>query len=335
VAPFFFHGDNGNLEGGRKTYTLAPPVLYYHSTNEADEATTTVVGPFLSQTGPKRDILDILPLYYSIRGNPQTGGIAESHTTLFPFFHYGYTPDESLFVIPGYLRRVTKTADTLLTPFYSHAETRNGATSLTLAGPVIPLYAHYVDKDIQQTASMYAPFFFHSESATGRSWLTPLVGRFEEYGESRTWWFFPSIVTTTDTHGWDFNLYPILFAGRSDESSHTIFAPLLWDFASPKGRTTIAAPLFWRFTDAEDDSILQVAGNTLYRQKRGPDGLEWEFHFLPVFSYGANPRGYWWNLFFGLAGYDKEGSYARIKAFYIPINVGSGPESGKQSAASF
>jgi hypothetical protein len=325
VAPFVFHGDNGNTEGGRKTYTLIPPAFYYHHTSEIDESTTTVVGPALSTTSAKRDVLDVFPLYYSIRGNPQTGGIRESHTTLFPFFHYGVSDDASLFVIPGYLRRVTKTADTLLTPLYSRAETRNGASSLTLVGPIIPLYAHYRDRDTNETASLYTPFYFGYDSPTSRSFLTPLVGRFEQYGESRTWWVFPSFVTTSDTHGWDFNLYPVFFAGRSDDTSHTVIAPVFWDFASPRGRTTIAAPLFWRFADTSDDSITQVAANTLYRQKRVADGLEWEFHVLPLFSYGANPQGYWWNVLFGLAGYDREGSYARIKAFYIPITVSGAP----------
>ncbi len=332
VAPFVFHGDNGNTEGGRKTYTLIPPALYYHHTSEVDEATTTVVGPVLSSTGPKRNVLDVFPLYYSIHGNPETGGIRESHTTLFPFFHYGRSDDESLFVIPGYLRRVTKTADTLLTPFYSHAETRNGASSLTLAGPIIPLFGRYKDRDTDESAWLVAPFYYGSQSATGRAFLTPLIGRFEQYGASHTWWVFPTFVSTSDTHGWDFNFLPVFFAGRSDDSSHTVVAPLYWDFASPRGRTTIGAPLFWRFADKADDSILQIAGNTLYRQKRVSDGLEWEFHFLPLFSYGANPQGYWWNVLFGLAGYDHEGSYSRIKAFWIPITTGGAPLPPKQSA---
>ena len=332
VAPFFFHGDNGNVEGARKTYTLIPPAFFYHHSSELDQTQTTVVGPVLSTSSPKQDVLDVLPLFYRITGNPETGGVKESHTTLFPFFHYGVSEEESLFVVPGYLRRVTKTADTLLTPFFSRAETRNGATSLTLAGPVVPLYARYTDTDIGVKATMVAPLFFTSDSATGHALLTPLFGKFEDYGQSRTWWIFPTITSTTDVHGWDLNLYPILFAGRSDDTSHTVIAPVLWDFAGPSGRTTIAAPLFWRFAETTDDTILQVAGNTLYRQKRVADGLEWEFHVLPIFSYGANPAGYWWNVLFGLAGYDHEGSYSRIKAFWIPINTGNAPAPARQSA---
>jgi len=45
VAPFFFHGDNGNLDGNRRTYSLIPPLLYYHREHEIDESSMTVIGP--------------------------------------------------------------------------------------------------------------------------------------------------------------------------------------------------------------------------------------------------------------------------------------------------
>ena len=326
VAPFFFHGDNGNLDGAHKSYTLIPPLLFYRRAREVDDNTLTIVGPVVAESNPKRDIFDVAPLFFHIHGKPETGGVHEDHTTLFPFFHYGHKEDTSLLVLPGFLRRVTKDTDTLLTPFYSHATTRNGATSLTTIGPVLPLYFNYSDRDIGLSSFAVAPFFYQLDSPVGHDWLTPLVGRFETYGSSKTWWMFPSLTLTTDLSGWSANIYPLFFMGRDKESAHTVIAPFFWDFASPKKRTTVAAPLFWRFSDATDDSITQLAGNTLYMQKRVAGGLSWEFHFLPVFSYGETPNGYWWNVLFGLAGYDREGSYARIKAFWAPIQV-SGPAS--------
>ncbi len=333
IPPFVLHGDNGNVDGGRRTYTLIPPALYFHSEHEIDESQNTIVGPVLSQWDAKRRVLDVFPLYYSIEGKPESGGIRESHTTFFPFFHYGKSDDESLFVLPVYLRRVTKTADTLLTPLFSHAETRSGAMSLTIAGPILPFYYHYKDSDLGLTSTMVAPLFFTSDSPTGTAFLTPLAGRFEDYGQSRTWWIFPNIVTSTDTHGWETDFHPIVYVGRNDQASHTVIAPVFWDFASPAGRTTIGFPLFWRLSDTSDDSITEIAANTLYRQKRVPGGIDWEFHLLPLFSYGANPQGYWWNVLFGLAGYDQEGSYARIRAFWLPITVSGAQASPPQQTA--
>jgi hypothetical protein len=331
VAPFLFHGDNGNLDGARKTYTFIPPLFFYHREREIDSTAMTVVGPVLTTSSPKRDVTDVLPLFFHISGNPETGGIKESHTTLFPFFHYGETPEERLFVVPGYLRRVTKTADTMLTPFYSFAETRKGATNLTAAGPVLPLFMHYRDSDIGLTSTMLAPFFFVSSSPESRAFLTPLAGRFETYGVSKTWWFLPTLVVSSDLHGWENDLHPLVYLGRNDESSHTVLAPVFWDFASPTGRTTIAAPLFWRFQDATAGSITQVAANTIYLERRVEGGRDWQVHVAPVFSYGEDPQGYFWNFLFGFAGYQREGSFSRIRALWIPITVSG---SASQVAAS-
>jgi hypothetical protein len=333
VAPFFFHGDNGNLDGNGRTYTLIPPLLYYHREHEIDESSMTVIGPVVMKSSPKRDIFDVAPLFFHIKGKPETGGVEEEHTTLFPLFHWGHSPDRSLFVMPGYLRRQTKTADTMLTPFFSHAETRNGATSFTVAGPVLPVYWRYTDRDLGTSALGIFPFFYNESSPAGHDFLTPLFGRFETYGVSRTYWAFPSIKVSTDTHGWSANVYPFVFTGRNDESSHTVIAPVFWDFANPHKRTTIAFPAYWRFADTNDGTVTQVAGNTVYMEKKVAGGTDWQFHFVPLFSYGQSPEGSWWNVLFGLAGYDRTGPVEKIKAFWIPITI-AGPPAAQLSASS-
>ena len=324
IAPLFFHGDNGNVDGARKTYTLIPPLLYFHREREIDESSLTVVGPLIFKNDAKRAIFDVAPLFFHIVGKPETGGIREEHTTLMPLFHYGVSDKQSLFVVPGYLRRVTPTADTLLTPIFSHASTRNGATSLTLIGPLLPLYYNYSDKDLGYSAFGAFPFYYQNDGPTGHAFLTPLFGRFESYGVSRTYYAFPNVIVSNDLHGWETDLLPIVFAGRSDDRSHTVLAPVFWDFTSKTGRTTIGAPLYFRIADTADDSVVQVAANTLYMQKHVAGGTDWQFHVLPIFSYGESPNGYFWNVLFGLTGFQREGSYARIKAFWLPIQV-SGP----------
>jgi hypothetical protein len=325
VVPFYFHGDTGGLEGNRRTYTIIPPLLYYHNDHELEGTSTTIVGPVIAQSSPKRDVFDVAPLFFHIGGKPDSGGVPEGHTTLLPFFHYGHDPEGSLFIIPGYLRRVTRTTDTLLTPFFSQAETRKGATSLTAVGPVVPLWWNYRDSDLGVHAWALAPLFYTSDSPAGHDWLTPLVGHFVTYGESRTWWLFPTLTISTDRHGWENDLHPIVYVGRNDESTHTVIAPVFWDFANPNGRTTVAFPIYWRFAEGQDSSVVQVAANTLYIQKHVTGGSDWQFHLLPLFSYGESPTGYFWNLLFGLAGYSRDGPQATVRAFWIPIHVGSAP----------
>jgi hypothetical protein len=322
IVPLFFGGDNGNLDGNRRKYTFIPPLLYYHSDHELDGTSTTIVGPVVARSTPKRDIFDVAPLYFHIRGKPDNGGVAEEHTTLLPFFHYGHDQDASLFVMPGYYRRVTRTADTMLSPFVSFAETRSGASSLTAAGPIVPIWWNYRDRDLGVHAWAVAPLFFTSDSPAGHDWLTPLVGRFETYGEKKTWWIFPTFTLTSDRHGWENDLHPLIYVGRSDDATHTVVAPVFWDFADPKGRTTVGFPLYWRFAEGHGDSVVQVAANTLYVEKRVPGGRDWQFHLLPLFSYGERPGGYFWNVLFGLAGYSRDGGSAQVRALWIPFNVG-------------
>jgi hypothetical protein len=322
LIPFLFRGDNGNQEGARKTYTVIPPLLLYHGEKESDESALTVIGPVISKTTPKRAVFDIAPIFFHIEGKPATGGVVESHTTVFPLFHYGTSPEQNLLVLgPLYLHRSTTTVNTTLTPLVSLSTTRNGATSLVAVGPIAPLYYHYADYGTGLTTWYAAPFFLHSSSPEGHSFLTPFIGRFETYGVSRTWWFFPNLVVESDRKGFENDFYPIAFLGRSDKSSHAVLAPVLWDFSSPEKRTTIVAPIFWRFQDNTDRSITQIAANTLYLQKKVVGGLDWQFHLIPLFSYGEDPQGYFWNFLFGFAGYQKEGSFARIRALWIPITV--------------
>jgi len=335
VFPFYFGGDNGNVEGNRRTYTLVPPLLYYHNEHELDASTMTVAGPVILQDDPKRSVVDVAPLFFHIGGKPESGGVNEVHTTLFPFFHYGRVgdpanPDETLFILPGYLRRVTKHDDTLLSLFYSHVTTRDGATSLTAAGPVLPMWWNYRDVDLGVHAWAVAPFFYTSDSPAGHDWLTPLVGRFETYGESRTWWAFPTFTFHSDTTGWENDFHPIVYVGRDGDSSHTIVAPVFWDFVNPKSRTTVGFPLYWRFAEGQDESVVQVAANTVYIQKKVAGGTDWQFHLLPLFSYGEDPGGYFWNFLFGLAGYTREGASSTVRALWIPFE--SAPAAAAKTA---
>jgi hypothetical protein len=323
VAPFFFHGDNGSTDGTRRTYTLVPPLLFYHSAHELDSATTTVVGPVIVQSDAKRDVFDIAPFFFHSDGNPETGGVPEFHTTLLPFFHYGRDPDKSLFILPGYYRRVGKDSDTLLSLVYDHATTHNGAASMTAVGPIIPVVWNYRDTELGVHAWAVAPLFYTSSSPAGHDWLTPVVGHFETYAQSSTTWLFPTLTINKNTHGWEDDVHPILYLGRKDDSSHTVVAPVFWDFANPTGRTTIGFPVFWRFADGADDAVTQVAANTLYMQKRVGGGTDWQFHFLPLFSYGEDPRGHFWNVLFGLAGYSRHGTETETRVLWIPFSGGT------------
>ena len=333
VVPFYFHGDNGSTDGNRQTYTLVPPLIFYHSYKEFEQASFTVAGPIVASSTPFRNVIDVVPFFFHIQGKPETGGIHEAHTTVFPFFHYGHTEDVTLAASPLFVYRKTHyvghdedaNSSTLITPLYSHLTTRNGATKMDLVGPVVPLYVSYVDKDIDQHTWALLPFIYRNTSHTRSDYLTPLFGRFQSYGESRTYWVFPTLTSTYDTHGYETDFHPILYVGRSDQSRHTVLAPFYWDFSDPDSRITIGFPLYWRFANHKDDSVVEVAGNVLYTQKRTAEGRSWSFHILPLFSYGESPTGYFWNFLMGLAGFEKTAQASYVKALWLPIKVAGAP----------
>ena len=325
VIPFYFHGDNGNIDGARRTYTLVPPLLFYHSTQELEQSSFTVAGPVIASSTPFRDVFDVAPFFFHIVGKPETGGIREAYTTAFPFFHYGHTDVMSLVATPLFLYRHTKDTSTLITPVASRITTRGGSSEIDLAGPVVPLWISYLDKDIDQHSWAILPLFYRNTSHTRSDWLTPLFGRFESFGVSRTYWVFPTLTASFDTHGYETDFHPIVYVGRNDKSKHAVVAPIYWDFSDPDKRVTVGFPLYWRLADHKDDSVVEVVGNSLYSQKRTSEGMNWSFRFLPFFGYGESPTGYFWDVLMGFVGFEKTAKANYLKALWFPIKVG-GPD---------
>ena len=291
-----------------------------------------MVGPVIVQSSAKRSVFDIAPLFFNIQGKPESGGVRESHTTLFPLFHYGYDPDSSLFILPGYYRRVSRTADTLLSPFFSQAETRNGATSLTAIGPVVPLWWNYRDRDLGIHAWAIAPLFYTSDSPAGHDWLTPLVGRFETYGESQTWWIFPTLTISER---------PARMVRRP--SSHRLHRPQRRLVAHRAGAHLLGLREPEGPLDGRVPAVLALRGHVgrLGRPGRRQHALPAEARrrrdrlvsstCCPLFSYGEHPDGYFWNILFGLAGYSRDGASSQVRALWLPINFGGAPARAQAS----
>ncbi|PIE05585.1 MAG: hypothetical protein CSA75_03985, partial [Sorangium cellulosum] len=147
--------------------------------------------------------------------------------------------------------------------------------------------------------------------------IFPFWGSFERYGIKKTTWITPFFKHSHGLTGWETNIHPILYTGRTQNRSHLVVAPFFWDFASPKSRSTVAFPFFWRFDD--EKGVSQLLLNTYYSERKMRTGMDWEFHVFPAFSYGETPDGHWWKIFYGLAGYTRRGEMSKIYAGYIPF----------------
>ena len=309
VAPFYFYGQSAESK-----YEIIPPLLHYYRYDDRTLGWTNVWGGlYYREHTQKRDMLHLLPLYFSIDGKD------EHHTTLLPFFHYGYNKNAWLLANPLFLAGKGQDGEsTFLT--WGYARYR-GRTSLDM---ITPLYWRYQDPDIDLDQHILFPFVYSRQSPRENSFaLFPFYGHFERYGLSETTFITPLFQHTHDVRGWQTNIHPLLYLGRDATSTHTVVAPLFWDFANPKSRSTVVFPAYWRF--ATDKDVSQLVGNVYYHEIRRNTGNDWEVHIFPALSYGATPDGHWWNVLYGLAGYTRRGNLVKVRALWIPITL-SGEE---------
>jgi hypothetical protein len=304
VAPFYFYGKNERTE-----YELIPPLLHYYRYSESGDRSFNLWGPLLWEHTPESDVFNVMPFYW------HSWGKNEDHRTLFPFFHYGYKGNSSLLVTPLFLSsKGEKGESTFVT--WGYARYR-GRTELDM---ITPLYWQYRDPDIGLDRKLLFPFFYRNTSPRDDDLaILPFYGHFKRKGIRDSYWVTPFFNYNKDVSGWSTNLYPFFFMGRSDQSTHLVVAPFVWDFASPRSRTTVILPAYFRIAD--DAGVSQLALNTYYHEKPVRGGKEWEFHFFPVFSYGESPQGHWWNVLYGLAGYTREGTMTKMRALYVPIKL--------------
>lgn len=304
LAPFYFYGRDKRSE-----YEVIPPLLHYYRYTEIGDKTVNLWGPVYLERSPEKSVTDIFPLFW------RSAGKNEAHTTLFPLLHYGYQGASSLLITPLF---VSARGDEGEKTFASLVYARyRGRTQLDM---VTPFYWRYRDPDIGLDRVLVPPFYYENTSPRSVDRVAfPFYARFQRAGLHDTTWITPLFRRSTGITGWETDIFPVFFAGRHNDATHLVIAPIFWDFASPHGRTTIAAPLYFRFAD--DKTISQLAVNTYYREKKVPGGTDWEFHFFPLFTYGQSPTGHFWNVLYGLAGYTREGTASKVRALYIPIKL--------------
>ncbi|APR78476.1 Hypothetical protein A7982_03823 [Minicystis rosea] len=304
LAPFYFYGKDETSE-----YEVIPPLIHYYKYNEIGDKTTTLWGPVYLTRSPDEDVTNVFPFFW------RSSGKNESHTTLFPFFHYGYKGTENLLITPFFVKATGEKGEkTFASVVYAKYR---GRTELDM---VTPFYWAYRDPDIGLDRKLIFPFYYENTSPRSKDRVVfPFYARFQRAGLSDTTWVTPLFRHVGDVTGWETDIFPFFYAGRKNDTSHLVVAPLLFDFNSPHSRFTLVPPVYLRMADTK--SVTQVALNTYYHEKKVPGGTDWEFHFFPLFSYGQSPTGHWWNVLYGLAGYTREGTSSKVRALYIPFKL--------------
>ena len=256
------------------------------------------------ETDPKRSIFDVAPFFFSIRGKPETGGVKEAHaSSALPLRHEARRTSSSS---PGYIRRVTPTADTMITPFFSRARRGKGLDVAHRRRPDPADLPQQRRRGRGLRRPRHLPFYFRLVEARRDRRSPPLYGTVESYNVTRTHWVFPNITYTRDTDGWETDVHPLVYPGAARDSSHTVVAPIFWDFASPKEPHHGRLP---RSTGASPTRAARSPRSPATRLTRAP-GLG--RHGLavpppPAVLLWREPAGYWWNVLFSLARLEGRG----------------------------
>jgi len=262
----------------------SPFALFHYS--EVDDSSLNVWGPFVWKHQRETDSFNVLPLFW------HSWGKSEEHLTLFPFFHYGYEGTKMLLINPLFVSARGEQGESTFAT-WGYARYRGG-TSLDM---ITPFYWHFEDPISAYPLAPLSFFLQLVEPARLRDDALSLFLAHQARWSQRIGVGHAAIRAQPRLSGWSTNLYPFLYLGRSEESTHTVVAPIFWDFASPKSRVTVAFPFYWRFADTT--SVSQLLGNTYYHERKVGSSRDWELHIFPAFSYGETPDGHWWNVLYG------------------------------------
>ncbi len=194
IAPLYFYGQNEQTK-----YEVIPPLLHYYRYDDKDLSWTNIWGPYYREHTQKRDMFHLLPLYWSIWGKN------ERHTTVLPFFHYGWHDKAWLFVNPLFLLGHGQHGESTFVT-WGYARYR-GRTQLDM---ITPFYWHYRDPDIGLDEQLLFPFLYSRTSPReSNQAFFPFWGHFERYGISETTWITPFFRHSHDLRGWETDINPI------------------------------------------------------------------------------------------------------------------------------
>jgi hypothetical protein len=304
VAPLYFYGRDDESE-----YEVVPPLLHYYRHSERGHRSLDVWGPFWREKDKLGGSINVAPLFFHSWNDHGT------RTTVLPFFYHSDIDGERVLATPLFFdRKGADGSSTFATYLYAR---HRGRTELDMFSPLVWMYR---DPDIQQKSLMVLPFFYRNTSNRSDDLVAfPFYANFKRHGLYDSHWVTPFFNYESSVNGWSTKVLPIFYAGRQNDSTHFVLAPLVWDFASPRARQTVVFPFFWRFADTK--GVTQVVGNTFYFEEKTPKGKDWQFHLFPLLSFGASPEGHFWNVLYGLAGYTREGTMAKMRIGYIPIEL--------------
>jgi hypothetical protein len=328
LVPLVFHNETPELKA-----TTVPLALFHHAKGPNE---FRLVTPLLAYLDNKEDGKTLItPLYQRRRGDKNFDAVAplffrtwddrdaSSSLVLAPFYwHFEDPANRTDVVFPFFARDYHDgISDFWLVPGLGRKKSLDREHQQWWAAPTFdwgwdatswhfnlhPLM--YVKRSPEHKHTAIAPVYWdfkNKKDQTHRFALAPLYWDFKDFKEQkRSRVAFPFY--------WDFQ-------NGQKKRIHTVSFPFFYDldFQDREERYTITFPFHAR--GKVRDRTRHFVLNTMTEKKADAD-KSWQFHFFPLFSVGGSKRSKWWNVLYGLAGYDRRGGHRRMHAFWIPINL--------------
>lgn len=328
LVPLLFRKDSPEIHA-----TTIPLALFHHARGPNE---FRLITPLLAYLNDKREgSLLITPLYQRGRGDKNFDAVAplfirtwdlrdNSRGLYLPpiYYHWEDPANRTNVVFPFFGRQERDgISDGWLTPLVGHHQNFEQHTSTWWVAPTFhygespsgyqfnihPLF--YLQREKERRHTLLAPLFFdfqNDRERTRRMAITPLYWDFVNGKESKhNRVIFPFY--------WGFD-------NGKRQRHHTVGFPFYWDldFRDRQERYTVAFPAYARSKVGE--RTRHFALNTMYEHSSDKEG-RWQFHFFPLFARGGSKNDRWWNVLYGLAGYDRRGTHRRVQVLWLPFEL--------------
>jgi len=302
---------------GPDLFRLVTPVLSYSSSKEKG---SFWVSPIYQRKRGDKNLDAVAPIFFRQWDNrDMSRGLVLAPI----FWHFRDPANDSLVILPfmgrWYHHGIGSTWVTPLVGRYKSFERdaqtwwvaptfQYGYTPDSWFFNIHPIF--YRKESPKKSYFALAPFYFNfrnHEAKTHRLSVSPLYWDFKDFAkQKRGRALFPLY--------WEFE-------NRRKGTDRRVGFPFYWHFKRDdlERETKVVFPFYTHWIRSEFDRTLVL--NSYYEKKREPEGVRWQYHFFPFFSRGGINDDRWWNVFYGLAGYDRRGEYRRAKAFWIPFNL--------------
>jgi hypothetical protein len=265
IVPLFFWGG-----GERRHFALFP--IFWWFRDDAQDRTTTVVGPYWHRTVGGETTDALFPLFHYRRG-ARPGGNDETSLTLFPIFHYRRDAQTTVFASPvaAWLHRSDKQVG-FAGPYFWYR-------SATVSAGVVPLlYLDHTQLDTGERTRMWGPVIATDGPGHQARVVLPFWAHYKNARESGTY-AFPTYFRLRRNDGYRLDtFFPLVWLSQSPTTHTTVLGPY-FTHRSPQRTSAGLLPFYYReSTDTRDLFITPLFAHSKNHKEGSERTLAWLYY---------------------------------------------------------